>query len=42
MMFDILQLALILAVAATILGTALAYAWRDANRDPRIPRSRTE
>lgn len=37
-MFDIIQLAVIMAVAATILGSALAYAWRDANRDPRLPR----
>ena len=41
-MFDIVQLALIMAVAAAILGSALAYAWRDANRDPRIPREHPE
>jgi hypothetical protein len=34
-MFDILQLAALLAVAASILGTALAYAWRDASRGAR-------
>lgn len=39
-MFDILQLAMIMAVAAAILGSALAYAWRDATRD--IPRGRTD
>lgn len=32
-MFDIVQLGLIMAVAAAILGSALVYAWRDANRD---------
>jgi len=37
-MFDIVQLGLIMAVAAAILGSALAVAWRDANRDPRLPR----
>jgi hypothetical protein len=37
-MFDILQLSLLIGVAAAILGSALAYAWRDANRDPRITR----
>ena len=31
-MFDFLQLGLIMAVAAAILGCALAYAWRDAAR----------
>jgi hypothetical protein len=31
-MFDFLQLGLIVAVAAAILGSALAYAWRDAAR----------
>jgi hypothetical protein len=31
-MFDFVQLGLILAVAASILGSALAYAWRDAVR----------
>ena len=41
-MFDILQLALIVAVAAAILGSALAYAWRDANRDPRLSRGGRE
>ena len=35
LMFDILQLATLMAVAAAILGTALAYAWRDATRDMR-------
>jgi hypothetical protein len=39
LMFDILQLGLIMTVAAAILGSALAYAWRDANRDPRHPES---
>ena len=34
-MFDMVQLGLIMAVAAAILGSALAYAWRDATRDPR-------
>ena len=28
-MFDIVQLGLIMAVAAAILGSALAYAWRN-------------
>ncbi len=37
-MIDIVQLGLIVAVAAVILGSALAYAWRDANRD--LPRGR--
>lgn len=37
-MVDIVQLGLIVAVAAGILGSALAVAWRDANRDPRLPR----
>jgi len=32
-MFDFVQLGLIVAVAAGILGSALAYAWRDATRD---------
>jgi hypothetical protein len=41
-MIDILQLALIVAVAAAILGSALAYAWRDANRDPRLSRGGRE
>jgi hypothetical protein len=31
-MFDFVQLGLIVAVAAAILGSALAYAWRDAAR----------
>jgi len=31
-MFDFVQLGLIMAVAAAILGSALAYAWRDATR----------
>ena len=31
-MFDFVQLGLIMAVAAAILGSALAYAWRDAAR----------
>ena len=31
-MFDFVQLGLIVAVAAGILGSALAYAWRDAPR----------
>lgn len=39
-MFDIAQLGLIMVVAAGILGSALAVAWRDANRDPRFPRER--
>jgi hypothetical protein len=34
-MFDFMQLGLIMAVAAAILGSALAYAWRDATRDTR-------
>jgi hypothetical protein len=38
-MFDVMQLVLLIAVAASILGTALAYAWRDATRSPREPRS---
>ena len=38
-MFDIVQLGLIVAIAAAILGSALAYAWRDANRDPRLSRT---
>ena len=38
-MFDFVQLGLIMAVAAAILGSALAYAWRDATRG--APRSRT-
>ena len=42
-MFDFVQLGLIMAVAAAILGSALAYAWRDAKRDaPRIQRPKTE
>jgi hypothetical protein len=32
-MFAFMQLGLIIAVAAAILGSALAYAWRDATRD---------
>ena len=39
-MFDFVQLGLILAVAASILGSALAYAWRDAVR--RAPRGTRE
>jgi hypothetical protein len=35
LMFDILQLGMLMAVAVAILGSALAYAWRDATRDPR-------
>ena len=41
-MFDIVQLGLIMAVAGAILGSALAYAWRDANRDPRMSRGHHE
>lgn len=40
MTFDIAQLGLIMAVAAVILGSALGYAWRDANRDPRTRQPR--
>jgi|GEM_PF-5017878 len=31
-MFDFVQLGLIMAVAADVIGCALAYAWRDAAR----------
>jgi hypothetical protein len=31
-MFDFVQLGLLIAVAAAILGSALIYAWRDAAR----------
>jgi hypothetical protein len=40
-MFDFVQLGLVVAVAAAILGSALAYAWRDAARGaPRGDQSR--
>ena len=40
-MFDFVQLGLIMAVAAAILGSALIYAWRDASRGaPREGQSR--
>jgi len=41
-MFDIVQLVLIMAIAAAILGSALAYAWRDATRAPRMSRGHHE
>jgi hypothetical protein len=35
-MVSMYQIGLILVVAVGVLGTALALAWRDANRDPSL------